>query len=100
MLFYTTPIGERHSQYTGIHTNGFIGHVLVFVRHARSILQRLGYTGPLHIELALHDIRDIPWISFPRGFAETGSSSELDNTVAITLASTTGPPATLQWSCQ
>ena len=89
MLFYTAPIGERRSEYTGIHTNGFIGHMLVFVRHARSILQQLGYTGPLRIELALYDIRDIPWISFPSGFAETGSTCELDNTVAFTLTSTT-----------
>lgn len=89
MLFYTAPIGERRPQYAGIHTNGFIGHVLVFIRHARSMLQRLGYTGPLHVELALHDIRDIPWISFPRGFAETGPKSELDNTVAFTVASAT-----------
>jgi hypothetical protein len=89
MLFYTAPIGERRPEYSGIHTNGFIGHVLVFLRHAGSMLQRLGYTGPLHIELVLYDIHDIPWISFPRGFAETGPKSELDNTVAFTVASTT-----------
>ena len=89
MLFYTAPIGERVPQYAGVHTNRFIGHVLVFVRHAGLMLQRLGYTGPLHIELALHDIRDLPWISFPSGFAETGPKSELDNTVTFAVASTT-----------
>jgi hypothetical protein len=88
MLFYTAPIGERRAQYAGIHTNGFIGHMLVFVRHARLILQRLGYAGALHVELVLHDVRDIPWISFPSGFAETGPKSELDNTVAFTLETT------------
>src|SRR5260370_37525255 len=53
------------------------------------MLRRLGYTVPLHIELAMHDVRDIPWISFPSGFAETGSKSEPDNTVVFTLTSTT-----------
>jgi hypothetical protein len=78
---------ERRGE--GIHTNGFIGFVLVFLRHAQDTLALLGYTGPLHIELVLTDIRDVPWIAFPDGFAQTGTSCELDITVAFTLDTTT-----------
>lgn len=88
-LYYTTPIAERRKEYDGIHTNGFIGLLLVFLRHAQDTLERLGYNGPLHIELALSDIRDVPWIAFPDGFAQTGTSCELDNAVAFTLDTTT-----------
>lgn len=88
-LFYATPIAEQRPEYTGIHTNGFIGHVLVFLRHALNLLTRIGYSGPVHTELVLHNIRDIPWISFPDGFAEIASSCQLDNTVTFTLETTT-----------
>jgi hypothetical protein len=89
MLFYAAPIGEERRECTGIYTDGFIGYVLVFLRHARSMLQRVRYAGPLHIEVALHDIRDVPWISFSRGFAQAVAKSELDNTVVFALSSTT-----------
>jgi hypothetical protein len=88
-LYYAAPIAERRKEYDGIHTNGFIGRVLVFLRHAQDTLARLGYTGPLHIELVLTDIRDVPWIAFPDGFAQTGTSCELDTAVAFTLDTNT-----------
>lgn len=88
-LFYTTPIAERNSRYTGIHTPGFIGHVLVFLRHAMNLLTKMGYSGPVHTELALHDIRDIPWIVFRNDFPTKASTCPLDNTVTLTLETTT-----------
>jgi hypothetical protein len=37
----------------------------------------------------MHGIRGVPWASFPRGYAETGGASELDDAVAIPLDATT-----------
>jgi hypothetical protein len=88
-LFYAAPIAEERPEYTGIHTNRFIGYVLVFLRHALNLLTTIGYSSPLHSELVLHAIRDIPWIAFPYGFAETASSCQLDNTVTLNLETAT-----------
>jgi hypothetical protein len=88
LAYYTAPIGERRAEYTGIHANEFIGLLLVFMHHASLLVQRVGYTGPLHVELLMDGIRNVPWISFPHGFAETGPSSELDNTVTFNVDTT------------
>jgi hypothetical protein len=89
MVYYATPIGQRRREFTGIHTTGFIGYLLAFLRHARILLRRVGYTGPLHVELLMHNILNVPWVSFAGGMATTGTSSELDNTVTFTLDATT-----------
>jgi hypothetical protein len=89
LAYYTAPIGERRSEYTGIHTNEFIGHLLVFLHHACVLVQRVRYTGPLHVELLMDGARNVPWIAFPHGFAETGPNSEFDNTVTFTVDTTT-----------
>jgi hypothetical protein len=85
LAYYAAPIGEQDEAYTGIHTNEFIGLLLAFLHHARLLMDRLQYAGPLHVELLMRGIRNVPWIAFPRGFAETGPHSEFDDTVTFTI---------------
>ena len=60
MLFYATEV-ELHDieRWQGIHVYHFAGQLEVFLRHAAKVLQGLGYSGPLGIELTLKGIRDV-----------------------------------------
>ena len=89
MLSYATGIGEAHEQYRGIHTPQFLGYILVFLEHAARIMSALGLSTSIHLEVLLQGVRGVPWIYLPSGAPEHGSCSELDDTVAFTLSTTT-----------
>jgi len=48
MLFYATAIEGNHYRSVGIHLGDFVGHILVFLRHAGNMMKAFGYSGPLH----------------------------------------------------
>lgn len=62
LLYNGTPSGGAGTDNRAIHLSQFVGHILLFVQHAGKMLQRMGYSGPLHIEIALAPIREVKWL--------------------------------------
>jgi hypothetical protein len=93
MLFYASEIEleppQEAKDMKGIHSYHFVGQLLVFLEHARLVLRELGYLGPLTVEMKLDAIRGVPWITFEDRMAYTGPASQLDDTVTLSLESTT-----------
>jgi hypothetical protein len=84
MMFYSTKIAESDNpeQTLGIHLYRVVGTILLFVRHAATMLNALGYSGPIHIEMRLSALRGVPWLhNFALGSAEMyrEGGSELDD---------------------
>jgi len=91
MVFYASEI-ERYLEKdgsSGIHSNHFLGQMLVFLEHAGVMLREIGYAGPISIEMRLESIRGVPWIYFDGNAASAGPKSELDDEVSFSIASTT-----------
>ena len=102
MLFYGTQIDEEEevllhgaksengeSKAFGIHLYEFVGHVLVFIQHARTMLHALGYSGPILIETALTSVRGVKWLYSPSGSWLTGKAgSVLDDNVTFSIPAT------------
>jgi hypothetical protein len=83
MLFYCTKIADANS----IHLYGFVGYLVLFLRHAEKVLRALGYAGPIYIETTLASMRGIPWLLHEQGLVPT-AGSELDNDVAFSITTT------------
>ena len=89
MLFYGTEIEGSESGVSGIHIYRVVGCVLLFIRHASTMLKALGYSGPLLIETSLTAILGTQWIHAPLGMQSTERGSELDDEVAFSVSTTT-----------
>jgi hypothetical protein len=92
LLSYSTEIeidtGTPHGREggpIGIHLNHLLGHLLVFAEHARQMFHARNYTGTLSAQLNLRNIRNVPWIYFPDGFATEGPKSILDDSAVIEM---------------
>jgi Putative DNA-binding domain len=87
MLFYGTRIDDNLSGTRGIHLYGFVGETLLFLRHAGKIIQALGYSGPIHVQMKITKIRDVPWLYGTQNiagiFSEKGSVLDDDCEFAI-----------------
>ena len=84
MLFYCTKIAHDYEEKWGIHLGGFVGHILLFMQHSDIMLRALGYSGPIHIEIALSSIRGAPWLYGPYG-ALSRAGSVLDDEVSFAI---------------
>jgi hypothetical protein len=87
-LFYACEIehltGEDGRQVSGIHLYAFLGHLLVFLEHARVIYRKIGYTGPLLVRTQLKSVRGKPFIYFPYGNTpEIGPASRIDDDISL-----------------
>jgi len=91
LLFYGMTIADNFNpqQLYGIHTYAFVGHTLLFIRLAAKMLRLLGYSGPIQIQVGLHDMRGVPWLYGVRGLpgvlTET-KRSVLDNEIEFGLS--------------
>jgi len=89
MLFYATKVEEDHHLATGIHLSEVVGYLLLFIRHSGTMLQSLGYSGPIHIEITLNSLLNAQWLLPQQGaWFSTRPGSELDDTVAFSVATT------------
>lgn len=61
MTFYGTGIEINYSESQGIHPLDVVGYVLVFMRHAGSLLQKMGFAGPILIETTFASLIDAQW---------------------------------------
>jgi hypothetical protein len=90
-LFYACEIehltGDNPAtQVAGIHLYAFVGHILVFLEHARRVYRKLGYDGPIQLRTNLRGIRGKRFMHFPNDHTtELGPSSRLDDAIDIEL---------------
>lgn len=90
MLFYGTKIADADnpSKTWGIHLYGFVGHILLFIRHTNEMLRSLGFSGPIYVETVLWWILKVPWLYALFGGIGTKAGSELDDIVTVSIDST------------
>jgi hypothetical protein len=81
----TGPAPEQ----TSISTDEFVGFILLFVRHAAMMLQRLGYSGPVLLETTLRSIRNIPWLMGWHRAVNGFKGSQIDDEFRFELLKTT-----------
>jgi hypothetical protein len=89
MLFYSAKVEVEGNETTAINLHVFVGHVLVFLRHAEKMLRAYGYSGPIVIETTLASILGVKWAYQVMGFWEFEAGSELDDQVTFTIETTT-----------
>jgi hypothetical protein len=85
MLFYATAIEGNHDRSVGIHLGDFVGHILVFLRHAGDMMKMFGYSGLLKIETGLTDIQGVQWLYDAGGWLEPREGSTLDNSIDFSI---------------
>jgi hypothetical protein len=84
LLHYVVEVLGSESGTDGIHLYGFIGNLLVFIRHSSKVLSSLDYSGSLHIEIKLSEIRKIRWI-YSR-LDDVRAGSEFDDEVHLNIS--------------
>jgi hypothetical protein len=94
MIFYCSKIADKHGgsdPIYGIHLYQFVGTTLLFIRHADTILHELGYVGPIHVQVGLRFLRDVPWLygrPDTSGIFVNKMESQLDDELEFALATT------------
>lgn len=89
MLFFATELEEHRNEFKGMHFYQCLGNLLVFLRYASISFPKLGYSGPVHIEMRMNGMRGVRWIYSTSGFPEGGPSSELDDEIQFPLQTET-----------
>jgi hypothetical protein len=93
MMFYGKKIADSHgpTQTYGIHLYEFVGTMLSCIRHADTMLQALGYSGPIHIRASLKSLCEAPWLYSESygGIFDKKMESQLDDEVEFSISTTT-----------
>lgn len=87
MMFYCSKIADdlNPAHIFGIHLYGFVGTTMLFLRHAEAMLQALGYSGPLHIQMTLDEMRGVQWLYGAPGIY-TAEGSKLDDRMEFSIS--------------
>jgi hypothetical protein len=87
MLFYCTKIADdlNPAHTFGVHLYGFVGTTILFLRHAETMLQAVGYSGPLRIQMTLDGMRDAKWLYGGPGIY-TAQGSTLDDQMEFSIS--------------
>jgi len=96
MAFYVTELDEKEytKHLSGIHAYSFVGHLLLFLRHATDLFRLTGLTGPILVEASLQAIRDCKWVyskEIAEGFPSQGATkviSGLDDCFGLSVSTT------------
>lgn len=87
LMFYASEIQEDfrivEEDVNGIHIYSFLGHICVFLRHAKALMDAYDLMVPMDIELKFDGIRGVNWIYCQGPATIKGPSSELDDSVLI-----------------
>lgn len=84
-LYYASEMAVEEGDAIGIHLNSLVGHLLVYLEHARVLYSMLGFNGRLHLLIRLERILNVPFlIAHDRGLEE-GPSSKLDRSLEFHL---------------
>ncbi len=95
-VFYVMQLDEK--QYTehasGIHVYAFVGHLLLFLKHASDVFREIGLSGPILVDASLRAIRDCQWVyakSIAQGIAPVAANkpiSALDDSFDLSVTTT------------
>jgi hypothetical protein len=96
MVFYGVGLYEKEypDETKGIHVYEFVGHLLLFVRHANDLFERTGLIGPILIETRLWSISDRKWVFAQQvgpGMPSVGTvrpPSGIDDEFALSVSTT------------
>lgn len=81
--------GAGDSQVSGIHLYAFLGHILLFLEHAREIYRAVGYNGSLIVRTLLKRIRGKAFMEFPSGSVPVmGPASRIDDEISLDISTT------------
>jgi hypothetical protein len=90
MQFYCVQVEKDHRGTAGIHRSEFVGNVLLFIRHAGTMLRGMGYSGPTTVITRLGSMLGVDWLYDMAGaWLEPSKGSELDNEVSFSVATST-----------
>ncbi len=92
MLFYCAEIAEAHGREEtwGIHLYSFVGHILMFLKHADQMLLGIGYSGPVRIDAGIKSMLESPWLYAQYGaFLASRPGSLVDEDVFFSITTTT-----------
>lgn len=78
---------SEESQVSGIHLYAFLGHILVFLEHARMVYRTLGYDGSLIVRALLKRVRGKPFMQLPYGNVPAiGPASRIDDEISLDIS--------------
>jgi hypothetical protein len=86
-MFYCAKIADSDNPANtfGIHLYSFVGTTMLFIRHAETMLRELGDSGPIHIQMRLSAIREVPWLHGSIGI-NVKQGSSLDDQVELSIS--------------
>ena len=79
LLFYGAHLSVESAGTPGVSLPAFLGYVLFFTRHAGKMLQALGHSGQIEIEVALKPILSVKWLHNAQGHVQAEAGSALDD---------------------
>jgi hypothetical protein len=96
MVFYAMRLVEKEytEHATGVHLYAFVGHLLLFLKHASDVFRAIGLVGPIFVDASLRGIRDGQWVfakSIAMGIAPIAANkpiSVLDESFGLSVATT------------
>lgn len=80
-LYYATEVEEVTNSQNVIHFHLLLGHLLVYLEHARVFYEKLGFNGTLHFIVRLERVLRRPLYSRRIGFMQTPPASQFDDVV-------------------
>jgi hypothetical protein len=89
MPFYGARIWVKSKEASGVNLSAFLGYVLLFVHHAAKLLQALGYSGPVTIEVSLSPILRVNWLHDWAGYPQALGGSQVDDEIVLEVPATT-----------
>ena len=84
-LYYASEIAVEEGNAAGIHINSLIGHLLVYLEHARLVYSKMGFHGRLQALVRLERILNVPLLIGGGGALQTGPFSRLDRGLEFTI---------------
>jgi len=102
MVFYATRLDEEEhpGNLSGIHLYEFVGHLLIFLKHANDLFLLTGLVGSVLIEASFHSVRERKWVYAHQpipGMVPIGTTrpaSGLDDEFALSV------PTTVEHLCE
>ena len=73
----------------GIHPFEFVGRILLYVTHARGVLQKIKYSGAVNIDVSLASMLSAPWLAIQHFMAYPQPIRQLDNEISFTIETDT-----------
>lgn len=80
-LYYATEIEEVNEAQLVIHLHLLLGHLLVYLEHARLFYEKVGFNGTLDFVVRLEHVLRVPLFSRRVGFRQTPPASRFDDVV-------------------